>query len=203
MPIATNSQVRDLIDAARLGGYAYPAINVSSSSTLNAAVRGFIGAQSDGIVQVSTGGGTFLSGVAGDMVAGARALSEYAQIVVADLPVLIWLNTDHCAADKLDTFVRPLLAESRRRVEAGDEPLFQSHMFDGSALPLSENLRIASELLAECADLGVVLEIECGVVGGEEDGVSGDVQPPESLYTTPNDLLEVAQRSGSERRAAT
>lgn len=200
MPIATVVQVRDLIQAARDGGYAYPAINVSSSETLNAAVRGFIEAKSDGIVQISTGGGTFLSGVAGDMAVGARALADYARVVVADVPLLIWLNTDHCPPDKLDGFLRPLLAESCRRVEAGDEPLFQSHMFDGSSLPLDENLRMAEGLLAEVAAIDVVLEVECGVVGGEEDGVSNADAPREMLYTTPRDLLRVAKRLGIGER---
>lgn len=200
MPVATTGQVRELIEAAREGGYAYPAINVSSSTTLNAAVRGFVEAGSDGIVQVSTGGGTFLSGVAGDMAVGARALAEYARIVAADVPVLIWLNTDHCPAEKLDAYLRPLLAESRRRVAAGEEPLFQSHMFDGSALPLRENLRIAAGLLADVAAIDVVLEVECGVVGGEEDGVSNVGTPRDKLYTTADDMLLVAEALGLGER---
>ena len=197
MPIATTDQYAEMLDAAKAGGYAFPAVNVTSSSTLNAALRGFAEAGSDGIVQISTGGGEFASGAAMDMALGAQALAEFARMVGEDCPVRIALHTDHCQADKLDRYVRPLLAISRERVERGWQPLFNSHMFDGSALPLEENLAIAKELLAECAPLGVVLEVEAGVVGGEEDGVSGDGVPRDKLYTTTEDMLAVAEALGT------
>jgi fructose-bisphosphate aldolase class II len=198
MPIATPDHYRELIDAARAGSYAYPAVNVSSSETLNAAMRGFAEAGSDGIVQVSTGGGEFASGGAvSDMALGAKAIATYARILADRYPVLIVLHTDHCPPDKLDRFLRPLLAESIERRARGEEPLFLSHMFDGSSLPLEENLRIAAELLRECAAADVILEVECGVVGGEEDGVSAEHTPREKLYTTPEDLLRVAEVLGT------
>src|SRR5438874_4311757 len=175
-----------MLDRAKSSRFAYPAINVSSSQMLNAALRGFAEAGSDGIIQISTGGAEFLSGTAvSDMVAGATALAEYAHVVARNCPVHVALHTDHCPPDKLDRFVRPLLATSRERVARGEEPLFQSHMWDGSAVPVAENLQIAQELLADCAAAKVILEIEVGVVGGEEDGVVGAID--EKLYSTVED----------------
>jgi fructose-bisphosphate aldolase class II len=195
MPIASPEVYAEMLDRAKAGAFAYPAINVSSSQTLNAALRGFAEAESDGIVQVSTGGAEYLSGpTVKDMVTGAVALAAYAAEVAKKYPVNIALHTDHCPKDKLDKFVRPLLAISKERVAKGHDPLFQSHMWDGSAVPLKENLEIAQELLAECAAANVVLEIEVGVVGGEEDGVHGAID--EKLYTTVADGLATADALG-------
>jgi len=201
VPIATPETYRAMLDAARAGKYAFPAINVTSSSTLNAALAGFAEAGSDGIVQVSTGGGEFASGQSvKDMALGARALAEYAAIVAERYPVTIALHTDHCPADKLDGFMRPLMAESGRRHKNGQGPLFHSHMFDGSALPLDDNLKISEQLLEECAAMDVILEIEAGVVGGEEDGVDNEGVENEKLYTTPEDMVQVAERLGTGDR---
>src|ERR671926_1510507 len=176
MPIASPDAYAEMLDRAKAGAFAYPAINVTSSQTLNAALRGFADAESDGIIQVSTGGAEYLSGpTVKDMVTGAVALAAFAHEVAKRYSVNIALHTDHCPQDKLDSYVRPLLAISKERVARGEEPLFQSHMWDGSAVPLDENLEIAKELLDQCAALGVVLEIEVGVVGGEEDGVVGEI----------------------------
>jgi fructose-bisphosphate aldolase class II len=199
MPVATPEQFAAMLDAASEGGYAFPAVNVSSTETLNAALSGFADAGSDGIVQISTGGGEFLSGTAvKDLALGAKALAAFARVVADRYGVLIGLHTDHCPPDKLDRYLRPLLAESVERRARGEEPLFLSHMFDGSSLPLEENLRIASALLAQCADADVILEVECGVVGGEEDGVTGG--GGEKLYTTTADLLRVAEVLGTGER---
>src|ERR687895_1397127 len=169
MPIATPEVYAEMLDRAKRDGFAYPAINVTSSQTLNAALRGFAEAESDGIIQVSTGGAEFLSGASvKNMVAGATALAEYARVAAENYPVNIGLHTDHCPKDKLDGFMRPLVKLSQERVAKGQPPLFQSHMWDGSAVPLDENLSIAEQLLADCAAAKVVLEIEVGVVGGEE-----------------------------------
>jgi fructose-bisphosphate aldolase, class II len=192
MSIATADQYAAMLDGAAAGGYAFAGVNVTSSGTLNAALRGFAQAGADGIVQVSTGGGQFLSGGAEDMALGARALAAFARVVGERCPVLIALHTDHCPPDKLDSFLRPLLAESLERQERGEQPLFHSQMFDGSTLPLEENLRIAAGLLEQCARAKVVLEIECGGVGGEEDGLRAE-GPRERLYTTTEDLLRVAE----------
>jgi fructose-bisphosphate aldolase, class II len=198
MPLATPDSYGEMLDAAMAGGYAYPAINVTSSQTLNAAVRGFAEAESDGIVEVSTGGAGYLSGGASPL-AGARALSAMARELAGDWPVRIALHTDHCPPSQLDAFLRPLIAASARRRAAGEPPLFGSHMFDGSTLPLEENLRISSELLDRCREADVVLEVECGVVGGEEDDVSG-AGAGERLYTTVEDLLRVADVLGTGER---
>ena len=196
MPIATPDVYNEMLDRAKERGFAYPAINVTSSESLNAAIRGYAEAGSDGIVQVSTGGAAFLSGQRlKDMVTGAVALAEFAHVIAAKHPVNIALHTDHCPKDKLDGYMRPLIKLSQERVAAGQEPLFQSHMWDGSAVPLDENLRIARELLAECAKADIVMELEVGVVGGEEDGVVGEIN--EKLYTTPEDFEKAVDALGS------
>ncbi|GAA1618879.1 class II fructose-bisphosphate aldolase [Nonomuraea maheshkhaliensis] len=195
MPIATPEVYAEMLDRAKAGGFAYPAINVTSSQTLNAALRGFAEAESDGIVQVSTGGAEFLSGATvKDMVTGATALAEYARIVAAKYPVTVALHTDHCPKNKLDGFMRPLIDISLERVAKGLDPLFQSHMWDGSAVPLDENLEIAKELIDKCARARIIMEMEIGVVGGEEDGVVGEIN--EKLYTTAEDALATAEAVG-------
>ncbi|HEY2488127.1 MAG TPA: class II fructose-bisphosphate aldolase [Streptosporangiaceae bacterium] len=199
MPIATPDVYAHMLNRAKENGFAYPSINVTSSQTLNAALRGFADAQSDGILQVSTGGAEYLSGQrVKDMVTGAAALAEFARVVAARYPVHVALHTDHCPVDKLDAYMRPLIALSQERVARGEEPLFQSHMWDGSAVPLDENLRIAAELLAECTKAHVVMEMEIGVVGGEEDGVVGEIN--EKLYSTPEDALATAEALGLGER---
>ncbi|MEV4094464.1 class II fructose-bisphosphate aldolase [Streptosporangium saharense] len=199
MPIATPEVYAEMLDRAKAGEFAYPAINVTSSQTLNAALRGFAEAESDGIIQVSTGGADFLSGTTiKDMVTGATALAEYARVVAAKYPVTVALHTDHCPKDKLPGFVRPLLDISLERVARGQDPLFQSHMWDGSAVPLEENLEIAQELLDKTSRAKIVLEVEIGVVGGEEDGVVGEIN--EKLYTTPEDALATADALGLGER---
>ena len=199
MPIATPEVYAQMLDRAREQGFAYPAINVTSSQTLNAALRGFADADSDGIVQVSTGGAEYLSGQGvRDMVTGSIALAHFARAVAVEYPVQIALHTDHCPQNKLDGFMRPLVRLSQERVARGEEPLFNSHMWDGSAVPLDENLDIASELLDECARAHTIMEMEIGVVGGEEDGVTGEMN--EKLYSTPADAMAVAEKLGLGER---
>src|SRR5215813_7613819 len=196
MPIATPEAYRQMLENAKRGSYAFPAINCVSSEAINAALKGFADAGSDGIIQFSTGGAEFGSGQGvKDMVTGAVALAEYAHVVAAKYPVHVALHTDHCPKDKLDGFMRPLVALSQERVAAGRQPLFGSHMWDGSAVPLAENLAIAADLLAECAKARVIMEMEIGVVGGEEDGVVGAID--EKLYSTPEDALRTAEVLGT------
>ena len=195
MPIATPEVYAQMLDTAKQHGFAFPAINVTSTQTLNAALKGFADAGSDGIVQISTGGAEYLSGQAvKNMVTGATALAEFAHVVAGQYPVHVALHTDHCPKDKLDGYMRPLIAVSQERVARGQEPLFQSHMWDGSAVPLKENLDIAAELLAGCAAARIIMEMEIGVVGGEEDGIVGEIN--EKLYTTPEDALATADALG-------
>src|ERR1700679_2599437 len=198
MPIATPEIYAQMLDRAKQQGFAYPAINVPSSQTLNAALRGFAEAESDGIVQISTGGAEYLSGSVKDMVTGASSLAEFARVVAAKGPGNIALHTDHCPTDKLDGYMRPLVKISQERVAKALDPLFQSHMWDGSAVPLDENLDIAAELLDGCAQAHIIMEMEIGVVGGEEDGVVGEMN--EKLYTTPGDALAVAEKLGLGER---
>ena len=184
-----------MFDGAAAGGYAFPAINVTSSQTLNAAMRGFAEAESDGIVQITVGGARYLGG---DALAGARALAALGHELADRYGIAIALHTDHCPPEHVDAFIRPLLAASHERVGRGEPPLFHSHMFDGSTLPLDVNLRLSAELLEQCRTLQVLLEVECGVVGGEEDGIGGDGVA--GRYTTPDDLLRVARALGTGER---
>ncbi|WP_298748329.1 class II fructose-bisphosphate aldolase [uncultured Serinicoccus sp.] len=196
MPIATPEVYADMIDRAKAGSFAYPAINVSSSQTFNAAIQGFAEAGSDGIIQVSTGGAEYWSGQGvKEMVTGAMAFSAFAHEVAKKYDVNIALHTDHCPKDKLDGFVRPLLAASVERVKEGGLPYFQSHMWDGSATPLDENLQIAEELLEQCRQAKIILEVEIGVVGGEEDGVANEIN--DQLYTTPEDAVATIEALGT------
>ena len=200
MPLATPEQYAAMLDSAREHGYAFPAVNVSSSSTLNAACAGLAKAGSDGIVQLTPSGAAFASGAAGSAAAGARAIAAFARELADGYPVLIALHTDHCPPERVDDFLRPLLEESLERVRAGDTPLFQSHMFDGSSLPLDENLRRSAELLEICRDADVIIEIEIGVVGGEEDGIDARGTAEERLYSTTEDALAVAELLGTGER---
>lgn len=195
MPIATPQVYAEMIDRAKGGRFAYPAINVSSSQTLNAALRGFSEARSDGIIQLSFGGAEYASGSLKDKVAGAVALAEFAHVVAAQHDVTIALHTDHCPQQHLDGFLRPLLDVSAQRVARGEQPLFQSHMWDGSAIPLEENLDIAVELLEKCRQANIILELEIGVVGGEEDGITHEIN--DKLFTTPDDFLRTVDALGA------
>jgi fructose-bisphosphate aldolase class II len=181
-----------MLDRACEGRFAYPAINVTSLTTANAVLLGLAESRSDGIIQVSTGGGAFASGSSvKNMALGAISIAEHVHRVAEQYPVYVALHTDHCQAHVLDSFVIPLIEETERRRATGRPNLFNGHMFDGSHLPLEENLRIAAPLLERCRRNDLVLEIETGVVGGEEDGVSGGT---DKLYTTPEDTLAVANR---------
>ena len=195
MPIATPEVYADMLDRAKKGGFAYPAINITSSQTLNAALRGFADAGSDGIVQISTGGAEYASGpTIKDKVTGAVALAEYARVVARNYPVNVALHTDHCQKEKLDSYVNPLVAISQERVDRGEDPLFNSHMWDGSAIEVEENLQIADELLSRTSKARIILEIEVGAVGGEEDGVTGEIN--EKLYTTVADGMRTLEVLG-------
>ncbi|BAW10481.1 class II fructose-bisphosphate aldolase [Nocardia seriolae] len=196
MPIATPEIYAEMIARAKQNSFAFPAINCTSSETINAAIKGFADAGSDGIIQFSTGGAEFGSGLGvKDMVTGAVALAEFANVVAARYDVTIALHTDHCPKDKLDAFVRPLLAISAERVRNGGLPLFQSHMWDGSAIPIDENLEIAKELLKQAHAANIILEVEIGVVGGEEDGVEAEIN--EKLYTSPEDFEKTIDALGA------
>ncbi|WP_125968907.1 class II fructose-bisphosphate aldolase [Bifidobacterium samirii] len=196
MPIATSERYAEMLDAARHGGYAYPAINVTSTQTLNAALQGFAEAESDGIIQVSVGGAAYFAGQSvKERVTGSLAFAAFAHEVAQMYPnITVALHTDHCAKQYLSDWVRPLLTIEADQVRHGQEPTFQSHMWDGSTVPLDENLSIAAELLDKSVKAHTVLEIEIGTVGGEEDGHSAEIN--EKLYSTPADGVKVAQKLG-------
>jgi fructose-bisphosphate aldolase class II len=201
MPVADYKIYCKMLDKARDKKFAYPAINVTSLTTANAVLQGLAESRCDGIIQVSTGGGAFASGaLVKDMALGAISIAEHVHRVAERYDIYVALHTDHCQADKLESFVIPLVEETERRRAAGLPNLFNSHMFDGSALPLKENLDLAVPLLERCHKNEIILEIEVGVVGGEEDGVSGD-GAAEKLYTTPDDMLEAARRMNEVRGA--
>jgi fructose-bisphosphate aldolase, class II len=193
MPIATPQQFAEMLDAAQQGNYAYPAINCSNLVTLNAAMKGFADSKSDGIIQFSTGAGQFASGLNHkDAAFGVIALAELAHRLAEQYDVLIALNTDHCQPEKAADFLKPLIEATAQRRARGENNLFVNHMLDASALPLEENMKISQEYLKLCAEQEIILEVEAGVVGGEEDGSAGsDDTPEDKLYTTPEDMVAV------------
>lgn len=195
MPIATPEQYADMLDRAKATGFAYPAINASSSSTINGILQGLTEAGSDGIIQVTTGGADFFAGQSVKARAsGALAFAAFVTEVAKNYPVTVALHTDHCPTNALDDFLLPLIAASESEVAAGRGPIFQSHMWDGSAVPLEENLRVATQILPRMKAISSILEVEIGVVGGEEDGVSHDIN--EHLYTTLDDAIATVEALG-------
>jgi fructose-bisphosphate aldolase class II len=195
MPIATPDQYAEMLDTAKKNGFAFPAVNVSSSATINAVLQGLTEAGSDGIIQVTTGGADYFAGqTVKARASGALAFAAFATEVAKNYPITVALHTDHCPKDALDGFVMPLIAASEAEVKAGRNPIFQSHMWDGSAVPLTENLEIAKDLLPRMKAINAILEVEIGVVGGEEDGVSHDIS--EHLYTTLDDAIQTVEALG-------
>ncbi|MHC1685374.1 MAG: class II fructose-bisphosphate aldolase [Clostridiaceae bacterium] len=194
MPVVNYKQYCDMLDHAKKNKFAYVAVNVTSMSTANAALKAFGEMKSDGIIQISTGGGEFASGLGKEnMALGAISLANHVHLLAEKYNIYVALHTDHCQKDKLDTFLYPLIEETERRRSLGLPNLFNSHMFDGGELPLKENISISKELLKRCASNEIILEVEAGVVGGEEDGVNNENAPAAKLYTTPEDMLEVAR----------
>lgn len=179
---------------AREKHYAYPAFNITSSETANAVLLGLKEAKSDGIIQISTGGAEFASGLGvRNMADGAIALADFVRAMAEKYEVNVALHTDHCHPKYLDSFLLPLLAETERRRALGLPNLFNSHMFDGSELGLKENLQKSKELLERCAKSEIVLEVEIGVVGGEEDGHDTSGVGKDKLYTSPEDMVATHQ----------
>ena len=191
MPVVNYKKYVAMLEKAHKEAYAYPAINITTTDTMNAAIEGFAAANSDGIIQVSTGGGAHASGNLKDMVLGSIMLAEQAHRIAAKYDINIALHTDHCQTDKIDSFLKPLIEETAKRRVAGLPNLFNSHMYDGSAVPLKENMENAVKLMKLCAENEIILEVEAGVVGGEEDGVNTENVGKEKLYTTPEDMLAV------------
>ena len=191
MPVVDFKKYCAMLDKAQKENYAYPAVNITTTDTINAAIEGFVASKSDGIIQVSTGGGAHASGNLKDMVLGAISLAEHTHRIAAEYDINIALHTDHCQPGKVDSFLKPLIAETARRRAAGQPNLFNSHMLDASELPLKENMDLSVEMLKLCHENEIILEVEAGVVGGEEDGVNHENAPAEKLYTSPEDMVAV------------
>jgi fructose-bisphosphate aldolase, class II len=192
MPVANYEQYCQMLDRAKKNKFAYPAINITSLATINATLKGLADSKSDGIIQVSTGGGQFASGTSlKDMALGAKVLAEATHTLAEKYNILVALHTDHCHPDKVDSFLKPLIAWTEERRANGQTNLFNSHMFDGSELALKDNMKVSKELLERCAKSQIILEVETGVVGGEEDGHDTSNVGKDKLYTTPEDMLEV------------
>ena len=196
MPVATPEQYAEMLDKAKAGGFAYPAFNVSSSQTINAVLQGLTEAGSDGIIQVTTGGADYFAGqTVKNRAAGALAMARFTTEVAKNYPVTVALHTDHCPKPALEDFVLPLIAASEEVVRDGGNPIFQSHMWDGSAVPLDENLEIAQDMLKRTKAINAILEVEIGVVGGEEDGVEHE-GTNDALYTTVGDVTKAVEALG-------
>ena len=196
MPLATPDQYADMLSRAKAGGFAYPAINVASSQSINAALQGLTEAGSDGILQVTTGGADYFAGqTVKARATGALAMARFVAEVAKSYPITVAVHTDHCTKDALGSFLLPLLEASEEQVKAGGEPIFQSHMWDGSAVPLAENIEIARELLPRMKAINAILEVEIGVVGGEEDGVQHEGSN-DALYTTTGDVAQAVEALG-------
>lgn len=191
MPIATTEQYQEMLANAKAKGFAYPAINIVNLEGVNAALQAFTECGCDGMIQVSTGGGAHATGSLADSALGAEVLAEAAHVLAEKHPGLVVLHTDHCIKEKVDPFMIPLIEASEARVKAGKKPLFNSHMFDGSAVSLEENLEIGLKLGRRLKDIGMFIEVESGIVGGEEDGIDNSDVKAEKLYTTPEDMCLV------------
>ena len=186
-----------LVDEAKKGGYAIPAVNVTSTSNINSVLEAAAKAGSDVILQVSNGGGQFIAGASleaniENKVLGAISMAQHAHLVAEAYGICVAIHTDHCNK-KLLPWVSSLIDYSEKYYEAHGKPLFSSHMLDLSEEPLEKNLEICEEFLKRMAPLGMSLEIELGITGGEEDGIGGDVdfesEDNSKLYTQPEEVL--------------
>lgn len=194
MPVANYETYCKMLDTAKQNHFAFPAVNVASLEAANACMQGLADKKSDGIIQVSIGGGQFASAGCKDPALGAISIAQHIHLMADRYDVTFAIHTDHCAPDKVDVFMKPLIDDTEKRRAAGQPQLFNSHMFDGSTLSLEENVRISSELLDRCAKNELILEVEAGVVGGEEDGVDHSDTPADKLYTSREDMLYVQEK---------
>ena len=191
MPIVDYKQYCKMLNRAYENKYAYPAFNVSNMETASAVLSGLQRANSDGIIQVSIGGAAHASGVdVKDSVLGAVVLADYIRVVANRYDINVAIHTDHCRSCDLEKFLIPLVDITEQRRKEGLPNLFSSHMFDGSDVVLEKNLEIAKNLLKRCYENEIILEIEIGVVGGEEDGVNNEGIENKKLYSTPEDMLK-------------
>ena len=196
--VVTGKEYRQLIQACKDGGYALPAVNVVGTNVLNAVMECAAGAKSDVIIQMSNGGARFYAGEGLSdphkaRVLGATSIAQHVHLLAETYGICAVLHTDH-ANRKLVPWVDGLIDMSEKHFERTGRPLFSSHMLDLSAEPIDDNLKECARVLKRLTPLGMSLEIELGVTGGEEDGIGhemgeGDVGNPK-LYTQPEDVLK-------------
>ncbi|EOD06634.1 aldolase A [Emiliania huxleyi CCMP1516] len=194
--VLTGQAVVDLLEDAKRRGYAIPAVNCVTSSSVNACLEAAAAAKAPVMIQFSSGGAQFYAGKGLDntdfdaAVAGAVSGAHHVRTLAAKYGVPVILHTDHCAK-KLLPWVDGMLAESEAHYAAHGEPLFSSHMLDLSEEPLEENIAICVEYMQRMAKLDMLLEMELGITGGEEDGVDNENANPEDLYTKPEEVWMV------------
>ena len=194
--VVSGADYRTLLDACRDGGYALPAVNVVGTNSVNAVLEAAARNGSDVIIQTSNGGARFFAGEGlpdahRARVLGAASLARHVHLLAKEYGIAVILHTDH-ADRKLVPWLDDLISLSEDEFAATGRPLFTSHMLDLSAEPIEKNLETSAEMLKRLAPLGMGLEIELGVTGGEEDGVGHDLEEGADnahLYTQPEDVL--------------
>jgi fructose-bisphosphate aldolase, class II len=191
--VVTGADYRTLVQSCKAGGYALPAVNVVNTSTINAVMEAAARNKSDVIVQLSNGGAEFYAGKGLSnkdtaRVMGAISAAQHVHLLAEHYGVCVVLHTDH-ANRKLLPWIDALIAGGETHFEQKGKPLFSSHMIDLSEEPLQDNLNTCAPILARIAKIGMSLEIELGVTGGEEDGVGSDHVDNARLYTQPEDVL--------------
>ncbi|CAG8464936.1 4866_t:CDS:2 [Acaulospora colombiana] len=197
--VITGDNVRKLFNYAKEQGFAIPAVNVSSSSTINAVLEAARDIKAPIIIQLSQGGSAFYAGkgLKNDnqeaSIKGAVSAAHHIRLLAKDYGVPVVLHSDHCAEKLLPWFDGMLKADEEYFAQHG-EPLFSSHMLDLSELPKDDNIRICEEYLKRMAKINLLLEMEIGITGGEEDGVDNTNVTNSSLYTQPEDIYDVYRR---------
>ena len=188
-------EVKELLDYAKAKEFALPAVNCISTSTVNATLAAAKEVNSPTMVQFSNGGAQFFigKGVSKDKqlgpILGGVAGAQYVDQAAKAYGVPVVLNTDHCAK-KLLPWIDGLLAASEEQFSKTGKPLYSSHMLDLSEEPLDENIETCKKYLARMAKMGITLEIELGVTGGEEDGVDNTGVDESRLYTQPEEVAK-------------
>jgi len=191
--VVTGADVQKVFEVAKANKFALPAVNVISTDSINAVLEAAAKAKSAVIIQFSNGGAQFMAGkglkLEGQQpnVLGAISGARHIHLMAEYYGVPVVVHTDH-AAKKLLPWIDGLLDEGEKHFAATGKPLFSSHMLDLSEEPLKENIEICGKYLARMAKMGMTLEIELGVTGGEEDGVDNSGLDHSLLYTQPADV---------------
>nr|MBS0019004.1 class II fructose-bisphosphate aldolase [Gammaproteobacteria bacterium] len=199
--VVTGESYKTLVAACKDGGYALPAVNVTNSNTVNAVMEAAAKAKGDVIVQLSNGGAQFYAGQGMPdsfqaKVLGAVAAARHIHLLAEHYGICVVIHTDH-ANKKLIPWVEAMIDWSERHYQETGKALFSSHMLDLSEEPIDYNLNECSRILERMSKLGMSLEIELGVTGGEEDGIGGefdDSADNSHLYTQPDDVLQAYEK---------